>query len=144
MANALGDGGLRRDGRLVRPARPRSLHRGRGDRVLHNHETVLDVSLAARDATSDRKRIQPLHDTARVVVLGVHVPGAQREGAGAAAVRLAAALAPHQTLQPAKLVTRPSDPAAAGASMTLTFCECRFNTCSSLGLVRVQMASVSV
>lgn len=28
--------------------------------------------------------------------------------------------------------------------MTLTFCECRFNTCSSLGLVRVQIARVSV
>lgn len=142
MARALGDVGLRGAGRAVRAAGARALHGGRGDRVLHHDAPVLDVPLAAGDAAPQRQRLQPVHAAARVVVLAVHVPGAQRARAGAAPLRLAAALAAHQAVQPAQLVTRP--PAAAGARMTLTFCECLFSTCSSLGLVRVQMASVSV
>ncbi|CAG9563198.1 unnamed protein product [Danaus chrysippus] len=60
---------------------------------------ILDVPLTTRHATSKRQRLQPLHDTARMVVLAFHLPGAERAGAGAATLRLAAALAAHQAVQ---------------------------------------------
>lgn len=142
VARALGDVGFGVVGSDLPAAGARPLHGGRGDRVLRDHPAVLDVPLAAGDAAPRGQRVQPLHGAARVVVLRVHVPGAQRARAGAAALQLAAALAARQAVQPAELVTR--RPAAAPARVTLTFCECRFRTCSSLGLVRVQMASVSV
>lgn len=142
MAHALGHVGLGAVRRRVRAAGARALHGGRGHRVLHHDAPVLDVPLAAGDAAPRRQRVQPLHDPARVVVLAVHVPGAQRARAGAAPLRLAATVAADQALQPTELVTRA--PPAARARLTLTFCECRLSTCSSLGLVRVQMASVSV
>lgn len=144
MADALGHVGLGAAWSVVRAAGARPLHGGCGDSILRDDTAVLDVPFIVSDASPQWQRLQPLHDPAGVVVLAVHVPGAQRARAGAASIRLAAAVAAYKALQPAQLVTRARDAAAAGTRMTLTFCECRLRTCSSLGLVRVQMASVSV
>lgn len=120
MARALGDVGLSGTGRVFCPISARTLYSGRSDRLLCDYKIILDVPFVASDAAPERQRLQPLHDSARVVVLAVHVLGAECAGAGAAAVRLAAAVAAHEIVQPAQLVTRSCDAATPGTRMTLT------------------------
>ncbi|CAH4036174.1 unnamed protein product [Pieris brassicae] len=98
VADALGHVGVGVRGRGVRAGGTRPLHRGRRHRLLHHHTPLLDLPLAAGDAAPRRWRLQPLHDTTRVVVLAVHIPGRQRARPGTAPLRLAAVLAAHEAL----------------------------------------------